>query len=89
MKALLDILKEEKYLVDEINKFDRQIKHTHEYYSHVDANMPDCDAKEHDLKRMLNDIDIWENHKARLEQRLHNVHCELSSFIDRLIELSL
>jgi predicted nucleic acid-binding Zn-ribbon protein len=87
MKALLDILNEEKYLVDQINRLDHYINRYREQRDTIRTSYPDCESKERDLERMIIEIDILENQKTGYQDQLQGVQHELAGYLSFLSDL--
>ena len=81
MKALIDILTEEKSVVRRINRLDNDIKSRHEYYEHVLRAHPDCEAKERDLEEIIIEIDIIKTERSKELELLKDVRNELSKYL--------
>ena len=87
MKALLDILNEEKVVVRQINRLDSDIKSRGEYLEHIRRAHPDCEAKERDIERMIIEIDILKSERSKQQETLQGVQHELAGYLAYLTEI--
>jgi predicted nucleic acid-binding Zn-ribbon protein len=87
MKALLDILNEEKCVVRQINRLDSDIKSRGEYLEHMRRTYPDCSAKERDVEKLIIEIDILKTERSKQEDVLRDVQHELAGYLSYLTEL--
>lgn len=88
MKALLDILNEEKNIVRQINRFDSAIESRYELFEHIRRIGPDCDAKERDLERLVIEIDILKNNRNEYQELLRGIQQVRAGYLHYLSELS-
>lgn len=87
MKALLDILMEEKNMVRQINRLDNDIQSRGEYLEHIRRIGPECEAKERDVERLIIEIDILNTERSKQHEVLRGVQHELSGYLSYLTEL--
>lgn len=84
MKALIDILNEEKSIVRRINRLTSDIESRDEYYKHILRTHPECEAKQRDLERMIIEIDICKVERAKELALLKDVRDELAKYLSDL-----
>lgn len=87
MKALLDILNEEKCVVRQINRLDSDIQSRGEYLERMRRTYPDCSAKERDIERLIIEIDILKSERSKQEEVLRGIQYELSGYLAYLSEI--
>lgn len=87
MKALLDILNEEKCVVRQINRLDSDIQSRGEYLEHMRRTYPDCSAKEQNVEKLIIEIDILKTERSKQEDVLRDVQHELAGYLSYLTEL--
>lgn len=87
MKALLDILNEEKIIVRNINRLDNDIASRGEYMEHIRRAHPDCEAKDQDLEEMVIEIDILKTERSKQQEILRGIQHELSGYLAYLTNI--
>lgn len=87
MKALLDILNEEKVVVRQINRLDSDILSRGEYLERMRRTYPDCTAKERDIERMIIEIDNLKSERFNQQETLQGVQHELAGYLAYLTEI--
>ena len=88
MKALLDILNEEKSVVRRINRLTNDIESRGEYYKHILRTGPDCEAKERDLEKVIFEIDICKSERSKELELLNDVRNELAKYLTDLTKVT-
>ena len=88
MKALIDILNEEKNIVRRINRLDNDIESRREYYEHMRRTYPDCKAKERDLEQLIIEIDILKTERSKELELLKDVRDELARYLSGLSSIT-
>lgn len=84
MKALLDILNEEKIIVRQVNRLNSDIESRSEYYNHIRRTFSDCEAKERDLEGLIIEIDILKTERSKQEVALRDIQHELAKYLEYL-----
>ena len=86
MKSLLDILTEEKELIDEINQYE---EHRCIFVNEIKKIMINLDyvsydLQEADINRVRSEIENIDSHISRIEQELKTVRLEIRKYFWRL-----
>jgi len=84
-RSLIDLLEDEKDLVDSIHDMQQRVKSTSDYRISILMNCPDCDARTKDLARLQIEIDNTNNSISDYKMALEDVRKKLSSYIKKLL----
>ena len=84
MRALIDILKDEKNLITEIDNIDRLIIKKAQSLEEVKAIPVECPAKENDIRVLNNRIGDLYVDKDGAMTKLENIRNELKEYISTL-----
>ena len=87
MVSTLDILKKEKGLVDEINRYDRGIAVMISQLEDVKNNPIDCETRTHDIGVLESMIKEYQEDKSELIKKLVEVRIELQDHLKIIIGL--
>ena len=85
MVSTLDILKKEKGLVDEINRYDRGIAVMISQLEDVKNNPIDCETRTHDIGVLESMIKEYQEDKSELLKKLDEVQIELREHLKQML----
>lgn len=85
MVSTLDILKKEKELVDEINRWDRYIEIVRSQLEDTKKYTLDCEVRAHDMGVMESTIKDYQENKSELLKKLDEVQFELREHLKQML----
>ena len=85
MVSTLDILKKEKELVDEINRWDRYIEIVRSQLEDTKKYTLDCEVRAHDMGVMESTIKDYQENKSELLKKLDEVQIELREHLKQML----
>ena len=85
MVSTLDILKKEKELVDEINRYDRGIAIMSSHLEDVENYPIDCETRTHDISVLESMIKEYQEDKSELLKKLDEVQIELREHLKQML----
>ena len=84
MKSLLDILKQEKSLVDEFELYDHYLAITQNQLDSIKRYGIDCEAYQHDVKTYNSMIDDYHAAQANILDQLKSCREEMREYLHEL-----
>ena len=87
MVSTLDILKKEKELVDEINRWDRYIEIVRSQLEDTKKYTLDCEVRAHDMGIMESTIKEYQLKKGELLDELAKAQIELQDHLSYILDL--
>ena len=81
----MDLLLNEREAAKSVNKIQCDIEFKREYYEYIRNMFPDCEAKDADLDRVVEEIAKLQDDKVEAEQALRTVRRGLALYIKALI----
>ena len=87
MVSTLDIVKKEKELVDEINRWDRYIEIVRSQLEDTKKYTLDCEVRARDMSAMESMIKEYQEDKSELIKKLVEVRIELKNYLKLIIGL--
>ena len=85
MISILDILKKEKDLVDEINRVDRYIEIVESQLEDTKKYKIDCETRTHDLIVLEDMIKDYQENRSELLKKLDEVQIELREHLKQML----
>lgn len=85
MVSTLDILKKEKELVDEINRWDRYIEIVRSQLEDTKKYTLDCEVRARDMGVMESTIKDYQENKSELLKKLDEVQIELREHLKQML----
>ena len=85
MVSTLDILKKEKELVDEINRWDRYIEIVRSQLEDTKKYTLDCEVRARDMGVMESMIKEYQENKSELLKKLDEVQIELREHLKQML----
>ena len=85
MVSILDILKKEKDLVDEINRVDRYIEIVESQLEDTKKYKIDCETRTHDLIVLEDMIKDYQENRSELLKKLDEVQIELKEHLKQML----
>ena len=85
MVSTLDILKKEKELVDEINRWDRYIEIIRSQLEDTKKYTLDCEVRARDMGVMESMIKEYQENKSELLKKLDEVQIELREHLKQML----
>lgn len=85
MVSTLDILKKEKELVDEINRWDRYIEIVRSQLEDTKKYTLDCEVRARDMGIMESTIKDYQENKSELLKKLDEVQIELREHLKQML----
>ena len=85
MISILDILKKEKDLVDEINRVDRYIEIVESQLEDTKKYKIDCETRTHDLIVLKDMIKDYQENRSELLKKLDEVQIELREHLKQML----